>query len=394
MRFFAHEFERCAAYIAVAGAYAGGMNNDGMHKFAYRRRELFADLLRLAAPALAAELDFAQAEELPTAYAELGRDGITQRFGDMAWRIPRRYDGEGSSAACLVAVVEFQSTVKQCMAQRMRDYSRMARERLAVHGDGPAALLPLVLYNGSERWTAPGAATGLAPWSTPAQMALAPFQGWDYVLLSLEQLLSDGSLAHLPLANRAAATLRLQAERTPSALLARLRQEWGRFLSAADAETRRVLHLWTGALLADMGDVESAPPVLPALAEWEGLEESKGGTEMATVSQARLGQWFEQVRAEHVAEGMERGIEQGIEQERTRSLARARARGLAWLQRQAAIRFGAPTAERLSELLGAAVAERMESLEDQVSEWIVECEQGEELLSRVSALVGNGGTEH
>ena len=107
---------------------------------------------------------------------------------------------------------------------------------------------------------------------------------------------------------------------------------------------------------------------------------------MATVSQARLGQWFEQVRAEHVAEG--------IEQERTRSLARARARSLARLRRQAAIRFGTPTAERLSELLGAAVAERMESLEDQVSEWMVECERGEELLSRVSALVGNGGTEH
>ena len=357
-----------------------------MHKFTYRCRELFADLLRLAAPALAAELDFARAEELPTAYAESGRDGIAQRFGDMAWRIPRRRDGGSGPAACLVAVAEFQATVNRRMAQRMRDYGRMARERLAAHGDGPAALLPLVLHNGSERWTAPGAATGLAPWSTPARRALAPFQGWDYVLLSLERLLSDGGLARLPLANRAAATLRLRAERTPSALLARLRREWERFPSAADAETRRVLHLWTGALLADMGGVESAPPVLPALAEWEGLEGSKGGTEMATVSQARLGQWFERVRAEHVAEG--------IEQERTRSLARAHARGLARLRRQAAIRFGAQTAERLSELLGTAIAEQMESLEDQVSEWMVECEHGEELLSRVSALVGNGGTEH
>ena len=74
MRLFAREFERCAAYIAIAGTYAGGMGNDGMHKFAYRHCELFADLLRLAAPALAAELDFARAEELPTAHAEPGRD--------------------------------------------------------------------------------------------------------------------------------------------------------------------------------------------------------------------------------------------------------------------------------------------------------------------------------
>ena len=177
------------------------------------------------------------------------------------------------------------------MAQRMRDYGRMARERLAASDDEPVALLPLVLYNGSERWTAPGAATGLpASWSASAQMVLAPFQGWDYVLLSLEQLLSDGGLARLPLANRVAATLRLQAERTPSALLARLQQEWKRFPGTADAEIRRVLHMWTGALLADMGGTESAPLVLPALAEMEGLEGQEGVTEMATVSQARLGE--------------------------------------------------------------------------------------------------------
>ena len=45
-------------------------------------------------------------------------------------------------------------------------------------------------------------------------VALAPFQGWDYILFSLERLLTSGGLARLPLENRAAATLRLQAERT------------------------------------------------------------------------------------------------------------------------------------------------------------------------------------
>ena len=96
---------------------------------------------------------------------------------------------------------------------------------------------------------------------------------------------------------------------------------------------------------------------------------------MATVSQALLGKWFEEVRAEHLAEG--------IEQERIRGLAR--------LRRQAAIKFGAQTAERLSALLGATVAaEQMERF-DRVSEWVMECDQGEDLLVRVSALVGNGG---
>ena len=378
------------------------MDNDGIHKFGYRHRELFADLLRLVAPALAAELDFARAEELPAAYVRPAGRRFQQRFGDIAWRVPRRRDAKGGGAPELVVLIEFQSTVNRRMAQRIRDYAKMARERLAERHEEPPALLPIVLYNGSERWTAPGAATELPAWSSAARSELAPFQGWDYVLLSLERLLSSGGLARLPLQNRAAATLRLQAERTLSGLLARLREEWARFAGDADAATRRVLHAWAGALLAEMGGAESALPALPE------LERLKGGTDMATVSQARLGKWFAEVRAGHIAEGIEQGIEQerargvarlqqGIEQERTRGAARLqqeRTRGLARLRRQVAIKFGAQTAERLSALLGTGItAERMERLSDRVSDWIVECERGDDLLTRVSALVGNGDAE-
>ena len=342
------------------------MDNDGIHKFAYRHRALFADLVRLVAPALATELDFARAEELPAAYVQPGSGRFTQRFGDMAWRVPRRGGG-----AELVVLIEFQSTVNPGMAQRMRDYRRLASERLAERPDEPPAVLPIVLYNGNDHWTASGAATGLPAWSVAAHSQLAPFQGWEYVLLSLEWLLSSGGLARLPLENRVAATLRLQAERTLSGLLARLREEWTRFAGDADAATRRVLHAWTGALLAQMGGAESALPALPE------LEELKGGTDMATVSEARLGKWFAEVRAEHVAEGV----------------ARERTRGLARLQRQVTIKFGAQTAERLSELLGADdAAERMERLGDRVSDWIVECEHGEDLIARVTDLAVNGGT--
>ena len=374
------------------------MDNDGIHKFGYRHRELFADLLRLVAPALAAELDFARAEELPAAYVRPASRRFTQRFGDIAWRVPRRRDAEGTAAPELVVLIEFQSTVNRRMAQRIRDYAQMARERLAERHEEPPALLPIVLYNGSERWTAPGAATELPEWSLAARSELAPFQGWDYVLLSLERLLSSGGLARLPLANRAAATLRLQAERTLSGLLARLREEWARFAGDADAATRRVLHAWAGALLAELGGAESALPALPE------LERLKGGTDMATVSQARLGKWFAEVRAGHIAEGVEQErarssarLQQGIDQERTRGVARLqqeRARGFARLRRQVAIKFGAQTAERLSALLGTGIAaERMERLSDRVSDWIVECERGEDLLARVSALVGNGDAE-
>ena len=374
------------------------MDNDGIHKFGYGHRDLFADLMWLVAPDLAAELDFARAEELPAAYVQPARGRFTQRFGDIAWRVPRWRDGEGGNGPEVVVLIEFQSTVDRDMAQRVREYAGMARERLAERHGEPPALLPIVLYNGSDRWTAPGAVAELPEWSSAARSALAPFQGWDYVLLSLERLLSSGELVRLPPGNRAAATLRLQAERTLSGLLERFRREWTRFAGEANAPMRRVLHAWAGALLADMGGAESA---LPALAELEGL---KGGTDMTTVSQARLGKWFAGVRAELVAEGVEqeraRGmarLEQGIEEERTRGMARLqqeRTRGFARLRRQVAIKFGEQTAERLSTLLGAGIAaERMERLSDRVSDWIVECEHGEDLLARVSALVGNGDAE-
>ncbi len=56
------------------------------------------------------------------------------------------------------------------------------------------------------------------------------------------------------------------------------------------------------------------------------------------------------------------------------------------MRRHAAIKFGAQTAERLAVLLGAAIAaEQME----RVGDWIVECDRGEDLLARVSAMRAN-----
>ena len=373
--------------MGTASVYRGAMDNDGIHKFAYQHVAVFADLLRLAAPALAAELDFARAERLPASGVASAGGRFEQRHGDLAWRVPhRRAGGEDGSHPQLIAVVEFQSTVDRDMAPRMRDYCGMLREsqrrRRGGRGEVPSALLPLVVYNGSERWTAPGEAAALpSPWTTAARLALAPFQAWDYVLLSLERLLAGGGgLARLPLANRSAATLRLQAERTPEGVLGRLRKEWARFPGEADRVVREALYAWAGALLGHMAGAESALPSVDELEGPERLERPTGGKEMATVSEARLGKWFDEVRAEHVALGVKQGMAEGIERERARWLAR--------LRRHAAIKFGAGTAERLAALLGAAVAaEQME----RVGDWIVECDHGEDLLARVTAMRANGG---
>ena len=103
---------------------------------------------------------------------------------------------------------------------------------------------------------------------------------------------------------------------------------------------------------------------LPPLADLErALAERRGG-EMATLMDARIRAW----RDELVAQGQARGIERGHADER------------ALLCRQAARRFGTETAQRLSGLLkGLKAAEELAV----VGDWIVDCETGTDLLARV-----------
>ena len=108
-----------------------------------------------------------------------------------------------------------------------------------------------------------------------------------------------------------------------------------------------------------------ADSALPSVDELEG---QTGGKEMATVSEARLGKWFEEVRAEHVALGMEQGIQRGLARQREQ------------LRHQAEARFDAWTAERLSESLRR---EDSQPRLDAIAEAIVRCETGAELLREV-----------
>ena len=89
-------------------------------------------------------------------------------------------------------------------------------------------------------------------------------------------------------------------------------------------------------------------------------------------SQRRQGraEGFRQGRAEGIRQGRAEGIREALDFER----------GL--LRRQAAVRFDADTAERLSELL-AGISDPQRLVE--AGEWIVRCDSGGELLERVES---------
>ena len=90
----------------------------------------------------------------------------------------------------------------------------------------------------------------------------------------------------------------------------------------------------------------------------------------------RAKEWTEQ----WLREGREQGIELGLE----RGIKRGRAEERALLCRQAARKFDAETAERLSGLL-----ERLTDPERlaEVGDWIIECGTGADLLDRAGRLV-------
>ena len=147
------------------------------------------------------------------------------------------------------------------------------------------------------------------------------------------------------------------------------------FAGVVNEAFRRAQYAWVLALWADRTGNESGFP------EFEELER-QGGVAMPTMLQANWDRWEAGVRAESREEGIKHGVRQGI--------AQGMAAGRARLNRQAALKFGAATGERLAGLL-----EDLTSREDldQVGDWIIECGGGDELLSRVSALrakAGNG----
>ena len=154
-----------------------------------------------------------------------------------------------------------------------------------------------------------------------------------------------------------AATARLQSAATPDEIGPRLLAEARRFPEPARQAFRRALHAWARKLWIDKMGAEAAFP------SFEELEQEE--QEMATALQMRWARYDADVRAE--------------ERELGRELGRADER----IRRQAALKFGTGTADRLAERLAGLTT--VEDL-DRVGDWIIECESGDELLARLHSI--------
>ena len=313
---------------------------------------MVADLLRLVVPDWAEQLDLAAPEDVSTEFLD---EAHRKRVGDMAWKVRFR-EGElaDGSRPYLLLLVKFQSTADRDMARRVREYTGMLLDRLIRNGvmareGGLPRTLAVVVYNGGERWTAIGEESHLA--EVPSELAerdLALLQPQFYRRIDTGRGTEHG----WPENNLVAVTARMQHSATAHELLVRLLAETRRLPGPAWEAFRQALHAWAKALWIDNMGAEAAFP------SFEELEQEE--QEMATALQARWAQYDADLRAE--------GRELGRADERNR------------LRRQAALKFGRGTAERLADRLADLTT--LDDL-DRVGDWIIECETGDELLSRL-----------
>ncbi len=342
------------------------------------------DLLRaFAAPDWAQSLDFST---LSDASPEFVDETLHARCGDMVWRVCFR-DGTLADGArrYLFVLLEFQSSVDAHMQGRMRRYTDALLERLmhngveAREGELPP-VLPVVLYNGNESWTAQGSAP--PGWATPGhaealpdreRRALARFRSQAYHLVDMAEWRGGG----WPEANRVSAWARLQHADTPEELLEWLSEEMARRPGAGEEPVRRVLHAWAGEWWGRLMDKRPQGP--QRFPPFEEMERAGGERRMATIWEAKVDRYKAGLLAQGIEQGIERGIERGIEQGRADGEQRA-------LCRVAARRFGDDDAERLRPLLRRVPVDGLA----RVGDWLVDCETGEEVIRRVEGLAANG----
>ena len=338
--------------------------HDATYKDLFSHPRMVEDLLRgFAAREWSGALDFSTLEKLPSEYVS---DDFRRRHGDAVWRVRFREE----TWLYLLVMLEFQSSTDPFMAVRVLVYTGLLYQdliRRAALGEDRRLppVLPVVLYNGRPRWTAPVEVGDLI---APAGETLAHFQpSQRYFLLDEGRWGEDD----LPRRNLVSALVGLENSGSASDLSKVLEalSDWVR--GPGEDELRRAFVEWIRQAVLPGRFGEAVLPVVQAL---EG-----GGAMLAE----RVKEWTEQWLREGREQGLEQGREQGLELGLERGIERGRAEERALLCRQASRKFDAETAERLSGLL-----DRLSNPERlaEVGDWIIECRTGADLLDRAGRI--------
>ena len=196
-------------------------DHDSSYKFLFANPEFVRDLVMGFIPDdWLQSLDYSTLEKIPSSYVS---DDFKQREDDVVWRVK-----VGEDWVYLYLLIEFQSSVDKYMALRMMVYIGLLYQDLVKRGEVLAngqlpPILPIVLYNGSQKWTA---ATNIADLIPDVPGLVNQYKpSLQYCLID-ENNYTDTELASLN--NLVAAVFRLEHANSPSAVsdLVKLLIDW------------------------------------------------------------------------------------------------------------------------------------------------------------------------
>ncbi len=233
-------------------------DHDSSYKFLFSTPELVRDLILGFIPDdWLHSLDYDTLEKVPGSYIT---EDFRSRADDIVWRV--KVDGQW---VYLYLLIEFQSSVDKYMALRMMVYQGLLYQDLIKRGEVLAdgrlpPILPIVLYNGSPRWTAVTDVFELIP---PVPGLVEQFKPRLKYLLIDENAYSDSELASVK--NLVAAVFRIEHPSSPQAIgtLLSLLQEW----LADRPDLRRMFALWIRATLMRKAEYSIVLPQIDDLQE-------------------------------------------------------------------------------------------------------------------------------
>ncbi len=248
---------------------------------------MVADLIKGFVPGKwVLQLDFASLERVHSSYVS---DKYKWREGDIVWRL--RFAKK--TWLYVYILTEFQSRPDQWMALRMVVYcgllyQDLIKQNLLTPDNKLPPLIPIVMYNGEEKWDAPTDIWELIE-PVPGMQAYRP--KWKYLLLE-EHAYDEKELSKQE--NLVAALFRLEKSRTPEDIrrVLNLLIEW--IADPSQVSLRRAFHKWLCDVLAERLGRDKLP-------------ETKDLIEVRTMLANRITEWTEQWKAEGKAEGRAEG---------------------------------------------------------------------------------------
>ncbi len=272
-------------------------DHDHSYKYLFSHARMVEDLLKgFVKEDWVNGLDFSSLEKVNGSYVS---DDLREREDDIVWRV--RW---GTDWLYVYILLEFQSTVDHWMAVRIMTYIGLLYQDLIQskklrYKNKLPPILPLVLYNGDQKWTA---ATNIEQLIQEIPGGLTRYRPSLQYLLLAEHTFRDKDLANLN--NLVAALFRLENSRSPQQLydvVVRL-LEW--LAEPEQNSLRRAFTVWFSRVLFPARMPSSDQPIIEEL------------NEVRNMLAERVKEW----NRESLERGLQKGMQKGALQLLTRQI--------------------------------------------------------------------------